>query len=319
VLLLRENNFIVIIRLFIVSVFALTFFTATGCKKDNPVEAKPADTTKDTTLIYFTIKQAGLKNLRQGEHYVLWLKTKSDTQWKLFSTVDTVYNGFDSSVAVGKIASDLRIDSIVGALLTIAQPGVLPNTNYPILESHHFSLDSAHKVAISAFDSKNLLGNYSSLEGSLVFTSTLPDTLAYTHEFYLMNFTDSTKSASLLSLNAPPNGWEYGLWAEDLSFTPHQYFFYGLFLNPKGHDSDSLNDHYLFPGGWKPQQMNYGSGSIIVTLEPLFYGDSLKYKGPSPFTLLQFNRIRFIEKNKNYPMDNVSDGLPSGTIMFKRY
>jgi len=227
----------------------------------------------------------------------------------------------DSTVVVGKFLLNISPDSITDALVTL-QPPNHPNLimDYPILEAHNFIYDAPTKTTISSFVSKNILGDYSALQGGLVFTSKMTDSLAYTHEFYLMNYTDSSQTASLISLNPPPKGWNYALWAIDSAFTPHQNFLYGLFSSGSGHDSDSVNDYYPFPGGWKQQQMNIGSGSIIVTLEPQFYGDSLKFKSPSPFTLLSFNRIHLIEKNKNYPMVNVSaQGIPNGEIIFYKY
>jgi len=209
----------------------------------------------------------------------------------------------------------LPLDSFVAARVTIESSNGTPGV--PLVETHTIQLAADGKSLTASFDSKNILGSFSSLQGSIVFTSPLADTLAYTHEFYLMNYKD--KTPALQSLPLPSTGWKYGLWVEDSAFTPHEYFFYGLFSSPFGHDSDSANDRYGFPGGWKPQQMNVGNGSIFVTLEPLFYGDSLKYKGPSAFTLLRFDRLRFINKNQNYPMINIAAyNIPNGTLVLRK-
>jgi hypothetical protein len=286
-----------------------------GCNKGNPVSSNP-----NIKNIYFTISEAGLRYPRAGEHYFLWIKTVHDTSWQEIAQVDT-FKFNDTTYISKEFSSDIAIDSITAVQVTLQPSNVsVPILDFPVLEGHSFSYDSAHKTTVSPLISKKTLGDFSAMQGGLVFTSTKPDSLAYTHEFYLMNYTASLQTPSLLSLPVPPNGWKYGLWAIDSAFTPHEFFFYGLFTNPSGHDSDSTNDYYPFPGGWKPQQMNFGNGSIIVTLEPLLYGDSLKYKGPSPFTLLNFNRILFIEKNRNYPMTNISaQGVPNGYILFRHY
>ena len=299
----------------------MIFFAVEGCKKDNPVST--TDTTKkplpDSNTIYFVINELGMRSLRAGEHYQLWLKIAPDTSWKSIKQLIISYTSpEDTAVMVGSLSNSKALDSINSALISIEQTNTSATPTFPLLEAHNFIFDHK-KLLIASMDHSSALGDYSGLQGSLVFTSKSIDSLAYTHEFYLMNLAGGMQTASLLSLKPPPEGWRYGIWAEDTNFSPHEYFFYGLFSTPIGHDSDSSKDFYPFPGGWKPQQMNIPSGSIIVTLEPLLYGDSLKYKGPSPFTLLNFNRIRFIEKNKNYPMTNVSShGLPSGTIIFRK-
>ncbi len=299
----------------------MIFFAVEGCKKDDPVST--ADTTKkplpDSNTIYFVINELGLHNLRAGEHYQLWLKIAPDTSWKSIMTLVISYTSqADSAVMVGSIQSNKSIDSIMGALISIENSNSSLSPSFPLLEAKQFISDHK-KLRIASLNHDSTIGDYSDLQGSLVFTSRHSDSLAYTHEFYLMNLEGGGQTPTLKPLKIPIQGWKYGLWAEDTNFTPHQYFFYGLFTDAKGHDSDSINDFYPFPGGWKSQRMNVAGGSIIITLEPQMYGDQLKFKGPSPFTLLNFDRMRFIEKDKNYPMINLSNhGLPSGTILFRK-
>ena len=297
--------------------FYCIFFAATGCNNDNPASTDTLP--KNGTTINFVINEFGMHNLRTGEFYFLWLKIAPDTIWKAEQPLTIKYSS-NLAVMVGTLTGNITIDSINNVLVTIEQKKdpLIPGT--PILQSRDFYFDSVHKTSSAFLDHSKLFADYSALQGSLVFTSKSSDSLAYTHEFYLMNLQGATQTASLTSLPTPPTGWKYGLWAEDTSFTPHQYFFYGLFSTPTGHDSDSTNDYYPFPGGWKIQQMNMPRGSIIVTLEPLSYGDSLKYIGPSPFTLLTFNRMRFIDKNKNYLMTNISGAtIPAGSITFQKF
>jgi hypothetical protein len=267
------------------------------------------------------MREAGLRYLRTGEHYILWIKVRNDTSWHQLMQLDQLNFALDSTIVVGKFFVNTSPDTITNALVTIQPPNQPAYTfDYPILEADHFNYDASRKTTISQLSSKNILGDYSALQGGLVFTSKMADTLAYTREFYLMNYTNSSQTPSLDSLPAPPKGWDYAVWAIDTAFTPHQAFLYGIFTSAYGHDKDSANDYYPYPGGAKSQQMNITGGSIIVTLEPRFYGDNLKFMGPSPFTLLNFNRIQFIKKNKNYPMTNISsEGIPNGEIIFYKY
>ncbi len=304
--------------LIILCIFFL--FAAQSCQKDNPVTAKPPIAI-DSSTVNYQVTALGIHALRANEFYVLWLKIAPDTNWKMIAPLAIIYtDSKDSATMVGKFTFTKSLDSLQDALITLEQTAnpMFPGMQLAVAGTHF--LDTTKKYLTIALDSKPVLGDFSSLQGGLVFTSTSSDSLAYNHEFYLMNLQGVNKTPSIQSLPLPPQGWEYGLWATDNNFTPHENFFYGLFSTPIGHDSDSTNDFYPFPGGWKPQQMNLPTGNIIVTLEPLFYGDQLKYKGASPFTLLQFNRIRFIDKDKNYPMTNVSGrGIPSGVITFRKY
>lgn len=313
-LLLRENKFLFVkIRLLILILCILSVLQS--CT-DNPASTQPP---ADSTLVYVGVNTHGMQRLRSGEYYVLWVKIAPDTAWARVSALVGYYIHNNGDTINRTFSSPLPLDSIKGALITLERDSTPAKPGIPLLQSLTLTIDSTKKKLAGTFDSKQFLGDYSALEGGLVFTSTLPDSSAYTHEFYLMNLLGTSHIPSLLSLNAPPPGWDYGLWAADTNFTPHEFFFYGLFSSPNGHDNDSANDFYPFPGGWKPQRMDMPGGSIMVTLEPRFYGDSLKYKGPSSFTLLNFDRIRFIEKDKNYPMTNVSgDGIPSGNILFHR-
>ena len=301
-------------------IFLCIFFLIVGCKKEsNPVTPPPK--VVDSTIVNYEIDFFGLNPLRDSEFYVLWIKVIPDSSWRMTSVLHTAAGSpVDTAIMYGAFRMIHALDSISDVLITLEHTSSPSVVGLPIARSEVLNVDSAKRYASSFLNANQFLGDYSALQGGLVFTSNMIDSLAYTHEFYLMNLLGTKQTPSLFSLNAPPNGWKYGLWAEDLNFTPHEYFFYGLFSNPIGHDSDSTNDSYPYPGGWKPQRMDMASGSIIVTLEPLFYGDSLKFKGPSAFTILQFNRIPFIDKNKNYPMGNVSlHNIPrSGTIEFTR-
>jgi len=307
-------------QLFIIPFFIL-LAAICSCKKDNPVAAKVSPGGDDSSTVYYQLNTLGLHQPRSGEYFILWTKTSPDTTWEVIAPLKIIYTSpEDSTMMVGKFLLNRSLDSIRDVLVTVEQSNTPQKPGLVLCKENFRNLDSSKKLLTFSLESKSVLGDFYPLLGNIVFTSKSSDPLAYTHEFYLMNFSVSDYKPSLQSLPATPQGWEYGLWVADTNFTPHEYFFYGLFSTPTGHDSDSTNDFFSFPGGSKPQQMNMPSGNIIVTLEPLLYGDQLKYHGPSPFTLLQFNRIRDIQKDSNYQMTNVSEhGVPSGSITFRRY
>lgn len=296
------------------------FLTASACKHYPDEGGNPVDSTKDSTTVNYQITAAGMRPLRDSEQYVLWLKIAPDTSFQLLSVLSIRYfSPEDSAFLVGKFSMIKSLDSIREVVVSLEKTSTPSVIGLPLLHGTTFFFDSSKKNAGSILDSKGFLGDYSTLQGGLVFTSTSSDTTTYTREFYLMNYRSPAHNPSLLSLPSIPKGWEYGLWAVDSNFTPRQQFLYGLFSRDHGHDNDSVNDFFDFPGGRKAQRMDMPSGSIIVTLEPEFYGDSLKHIGPSPFTLLRFDRNRFIEKDVNYPMINVSsDGVPGGIITFRK-
>ena len=291
---------------FIVILFiGLTALTIASCKET---------TTEPTSSLYkgdISITTSHLRPPRIGENYVLWLRNGIDSPWVNTTIIKVAFiSAADTSAFLFHILTS-RIDNISDAMITIENTplAVMPGL---VLMSGKLSGDSIKKTSnLSA----SALGNFSSLAASLVFTTQSSDTTAYRHEFYLCSYDGTTFVSSLSQLPLAPSGWKYGLWAVDSNFTPDQLIFYGLFSDSIGHDSDSANDNLLFPGGEKLQPMNIPTGSIIVTLEPDFYGNDIKLKGPSPFPLLSFKRSKYIQRNINYPMTSVAtSGIPSAII-----
>ncbi|MEP7235397.1 MAG: hypothetical protein ABI778_08890 [Ignavibacteriota bacterium] len=288
-----------------------------ACGTDTPPDPK---VTRSTDSAHYEFHSLGIAHVRSGDNLVLWVKIAPDPEWHYVRALPIIfiYPG-DSVIFNGYFYCKESLDRVQGVMITLERttkptfPGVI------IARSDSVIFDSAAKESYAVLDATNYLGDYSTLAGSLDFTSPLPDTTSYRHEFYLMDQVGQIRSPSLVGLNSPPTGWRYSLWAIDSNFTPHQYFHFGSFTSAEGHDNDSLNDNYAFPGGWKPQAMNIPSGYILVTLEPELYGDSLKFKGPSAFSLLSFKRIYDIVADKNYVMTNVSrNTIPKGMITFTK-
>lgn len=293
-------------------------FVAVGCSEDPPV-VPPVDT---AATVNYRIVARNIIPLRTGEYYSLWVKEAPDSVYRFISdSVLHVYYPFDSSQYFGKFDVKYSIDSLKEVLLTIEQtkkpvaPGlvVLRGT----IEKQFNSVlgkDSIYSVfANASFDS--MLNT----SGMLTFTSKSPDPDAYTKEFYFLRFAGPTFVPSIESLPLPTSGWNYATWAYDNDFFPPHQFLYGLFDSARGHDTDSANDAYEFPGGAKPQPQDVGSGLIMVTLEPQFYGNSLRSVGPSPFRVLQFERRKFIVADQPYTLTNAAGfSLPRMSICFKK-
>jgi hypothetical protein len=291
--------------LFLLGVSSLLFG---GCSK-SPTDSSPPVT--DKKKIEMRFEGSGFYPLRSGEYYSFWVKQKDDSLFRLVSDTLLYHPPSGNDFVYYKYIQVDSLDSLSEVLLTIERTRSPSSPGLAVLSGNviHKS-DSVYSVL-----SDSLLGYFTATEGKLTFTTTSADTSAYTKEFYLMN---SNGAASLADLPAPAPGWIYALWMIDKNYFPPQQFFYGTFTSASGHDSDSLNDFYPYPGGAKKQPMNVPSGSIVVTLEPLFYGDSLQFKGASPFWLLEFPRIGYIVRDRSYDMTNVSGNyIPEASVSFK--
>lgn len=289
-----------------------------GCSEDPPDEPKP----DPETQVAYRIVGHNIYPLRAGEYYSLWVKEAPDSSFRFIQdSILHVYYPFDSSQYFGKFDVKYSIDSLREVLLTIERtktpitPGLV--VLHGVVEREYNDVmkgDSIYSVLKNAsFDS--MLNT----SGMLTFASPSSDSLAYTKEFYFMRPAGPAYAPSIQSLPYPPTGWRYATWVYDTDFFPPHQFFYGYFDTSLGHDSDSANDSYAFPGGAKSQPQNVASGLIMATLEPMFYGDSIRLVGPSPFRILQYERSRFIVPDNAYQMQSEGQySLPTMSISFKR-
>lgn len=302
-----------LLALFLLSLVAI------GCSEDPPVEP-PIDSSG--TTVNYRIVARNIIPLRAGEYYSLWVKESPDSTYRFISdSVLHIYYPFDSSQYYGKFNAQYSIDSLKEVLLTIERT---KKPTIPGLVVLRGTVERQFNSSLGKDSIYSVLGNTSfdsmlNTSGMLTFTSKSPDPDAYTKEFYFLRFAGPAFVPSIESLPLPPTGWNYATWVYDNDFFPAHQFLYGLFNTARGHDSDSANDAYEFPGGAKPQPQDVGTGLIMVTLEPQFYGDSLRYAGPSPFRILQFERRRFIVPDQPYTLDNAARySLPTMSISFKK-
>lgn len=294
----------------------LSIIVLAGCSEPPPTEP-PVDS---TSTVQYRIVARNVIPLRSGEYYSLWVREAPDSLYRFISdSVLHVYYPFDSAQYFGKFEVKHSLDSLKEILLTIEQ------TKKPItpgqvvlrgdIERMYNPLLKKDSIFSNLFNST--FDSMTSTTGMLTFTSTSSDPDAYKKEFYFLRFAGPTYLPSIESLPKPPTGWDYAVWTYDVSFNPAHQFLYGLFTDAFGHDSDSTGDAYGFPGGTKQQRQDVGSGVIIITLEPKLYGENLRFAGPSPYRILQFERRRFIIKDQQYPVMNIAEySFPVMSISF---
>jgi hypothetical protein len=302
--------------LFIGSVIILSYWLTSCSSSSAPTQAKDTTVHHDSLHINeIRILAHHLRPLRKPEGYIVWLKFIDDPNWHRVDPISFFFRGDDTTSILYHADLAPRIDSLSEVLVTLEKD--TSNVSGPTLQLWHgfFSGDSSYKFA--PLD-PTPLGNFSTLNSSLVFTTRSSDTSAYVKEFYLAAYDGAKFSSSLSTLPLPSSGWKYAIWAIDSVNFPLQFIYYGQFLTPTGHDSDSSRDAQAYPGGFNNAPMNQPHGSIILTLEPDWYGNEVRLKGPSPFSLLRFDRNRFLIRDHNYPMTNVSSSaIPGGYITVK--
>lgn len=304
--------------LYICSVALLSFWITSCSSSSEPGKGKDTTTHVDSNYLdQIRLVVHHLPALRQPEGYAVWFKLIGQNSWQRVKTINTpFYRGDDSTSILYSTTLAPKIDSLSEVLLTLEKDTSVATA--PGLELYHgfFVGDSAFKIATL---NANPLGDFSQLNSSIVFTTQSSDTTAYIKELYLADYESGKIQSSLSALPTPPSGWKFGIWSIDSVNFPVQTVYYGQFTSPFGHDSDSSNDAQAFPGGFTNAPMNQPHGSIIVTLEPDWYGNDVKFKGPSPFTLLRFDRTRFLLRDHNYPMFNVSETSTFGGYIYVKH
>jgi hypothetical protein len=281
--------------------------------EDNKRPPSPPPPSKDTAR-FFTLEVANLRPLdTTSGQYVLWIKGPGDSTLRLAKRLDfwTRPGGqmiFSGSILVGKP------DSLTEVLVSI-EPMQTPSSPSNQLIKGTYNRSQAAYILTT----DSTIGDFSATSGSVLFTTTSSDTNRARSEFYLMRLNGSTPAASLNNLPMPPSGWHYGLWVLDSNFIPRHQFFYGLFLQAEGHDSDSTHDAYEFPGGYNPASLTDPAGRIEITLEPDVAVKNGKPLAPSPITLLYLRLQRFITLNQTIDLTNVwASSAPRGTLKFIR-
>lgn len=291
----------------ILSVVLLAVSIASCSNSDTPVDTSKNNSHSQTAIV---IKCHALSPARAGESYVLWFRYTNDSTWHAMVTVKVTYIDIHGNMTnIFYVDSVARMSDLSQAMLSLEHAqGSSPAL--ALLEGTFIAGDT-----LGAALTAEHLGNFDNLTSNLVFTSTSSDSLAYTKEFYLMNFDGTKYTPSLSALPTPGKGWTYGLWAVDSTYEPDQLIYYGTFTSASGHDSYNVGDNLAYPGGDGRHPMNSATGSIIVTLEPDWYGNEVGKLGPTSFSLLRFDRIPNIIRDSDYMMTNVSaTTIPNGTV-----
>jgi len=286
---------------------ALSFMGCSHSTSSNP----PETTSKG---IAYVIDAQDLRALRSNETYVFWLHRIGDTNViKVSELVVDKYklHGPDSLQLSGTIALSDTLTNFDEAMISVERDTTAKSPGSILLRGKAigagvFDLDASVQGAVA---------DLRFTSGSATFVTASSDTTRVFHEFYLMNLTQANPTASLSNLPNLGFGWHYSVWVTDSSFSPYHLFWYGAFQHPAGHDSDSTNDTFPFPGGFEPPSLLNSRGKIEVTVEPDFQLVGLRPKGPSTFPILEAAVPPKIYMREVVPLTNVVlRGLPAARL-----
>jgi len=280
----------------------------------------PNNTPKDTTHgISYTLRSRDMRPLRSNESYVLWLSLigQNAVQKVEVLKIDPgkLHDG-DSLTFTGVLPSLDSIPNIDQLLVSVEADTSVTSPGSVIL--------FGNRVGTGEFEltpfTQSAVAELRPTSGSAVFTTLSGDTLQAKHEFYLMNLLGVVASQSLESLPNLGHGWMYAVWVTDSTFVPAHLFYYGAFLHPSGHDSDSTHDSYAYPGGFGPPSLDRTQSKIEVTIEPEFQLPSLRMRGPSTFIVLVGMVPKHVSMGTVVPLANVTErGLPSGHLSIEQH
>ncbi len=287
------------------------FSILVGCGTSTPTQTPP---TSGTGVINYVISAQDLRAPRPNETYILWLRpTGSTSLIKVMELVVDKYKlhgpdslGFSGSTSLTD--SLLRYDEALISLepdTTVTVPGSILMRGVAISPGI-FDLDPAAEGAVA---------DLRFVTGLATFATKSPDSSRVHHEFYLADLSQPVPTSSLSNLPNLGANWHYAVWVTDSVFSPAHLFYYGAFLHPTGHDSDSTNDSFAFPGGYEPPTLDRSYGKIEVTVEPDFHLADVKRRGPSPFPILEGSLPLKIYSNTVVPLQNVvRRGLPGARL-----
>jgi desulfoferrodoxin (superoxide reductase-like protein) len=263
----------------------------------------PVDSTG--AKVAYSVNTGTLPTLRSDEHYVLWARIYGSlTYLKLGELIP-------GKAKFGIVPFAAHPDTVNEARITIESDTSVQTMGASLLGGLQ---SSGQSIALAATNGLGV-GDLTLVKGIATFSTKSADTTRAFHEFYLMQLQNGTPVASLQNLPKPATGWHYAVWVADSSFIPNHLFYYGAFLNPTGHDSDSVNDTYAFPGGFEPPLLAGSNGEIELTIEPDFSLSSLKKIGPSPFPFLVGGIPKYLYANESVQMLNVAaTGIPSAIM-----
>lgn len=288
-----------------------------GCHSD-PVTPTPPVYNPNDSIHYLTITGRHIQMARAGEAYGLWYRYGADSVWQLGSSFTQLYSAPADSLQrlYGYFILHGSLDSISAVQLTLDPlSGPRVPTSHIATGTLSGGRDSVRGVMAAAAS----FSAFGATSADVIFVSSTSDTNRAQHEFYLADQGTGGLTASLQSLPLPPIDWIYALWVTDSNFYPRHKFLYGTFASASGHDSDSLNDAYPFPGGFRTNDLDVPGGNILITLEPKFSLSSLRTSGPSGVNILSLPLPRFITNGETLAMKNVAaTTVPTVAIIIKR-
>jgi hypothetical protein len=284
-----------------------------SCTNDPAPPSQPDPGTNGS--LSYTMYAHNLRDVRPGESLHLWALYEGDVEWTWMVKLKmpSLY-GDDSSRLAGRYKFTREIDNIEKLMISVESVDS-PSAPTAKLIAGAFNFNTA---TLRAEDAEGV-GDYSSIDASVIFASQSADTTRYLKEFYFARRVDGKLEPSIDTLPTPPDGWKYAIWFSDSNYYPEHKFFYGFLTSPDLPDTRSSKDTYPLPGGFEGPQLDRLGGRLYVTLEPPTLQTSLGQVGPSPFSILAAELPKKLVRDQTLEMINVENtGLPVVKFSVKR-
>ncbi len=256
-----------------------------------------------------------LRDVRQGESLHLWAMYKGDVEWAWMVKLKLpgLY-GEDSSRLAGRYKFTRDIDDIEKLMISVEAVDS-PTVPRAKLIAGAFIYNTA---TLRPEDAEGV-GDYSSIDASVIFASQSTDTTRYMKEFYFAKRVNGKLEPSIDTLPTPPDGWKYAIWFSDSNYFPEHKFFYGFLTSPGLPDTRNSKDTYPLPGGFEGPQLDRLGGRLYVSLEPPTLQSSLAQSGPSPYSILAADLPKNLVPDQTREMIHVENtGLPVVKFSLKR-
>ncbi|HET6512504.1 MAG TPA: hypothetical protein VFH43_09960 [Candidatus Kapabacteria bacterium] len=249
----------------------------------------------------YTMYAHNLRDVRKGESLHLWAKYKGDSTWSWMTrlTIPRLF-GDDSSRLAGRYKFSREIGDLEKLMISLE---VVDSPTVP--DQKLIAGAMIDNTALLRPEDQDGVGDYSTLAGSVIFTSNSGDPLRYLQEFYFARRENGVLVPSLSQLPELPLDWKYAIWVSDSSFFPEHKFFYGYLESPALPDSRSSKDTYPLPGGFEGPLLERETAQIRVTLEPPTMQATLAQAGPSPYSVLFTQLPKKLEPEMTLEMINL--------------
>ena len=263
----------------------------------------------------YTMYAHNLRDVRKGESLHLWAKYAGDSTWTWMTklAIPRLF-GDDSSRLTGRYKFLREIDELTKLMISLE---VVDSPSVP--DQKLIAGAFLNNTAMLRPEDADGVGDYSTIAGSVIFTSRSSDSMRYLQEFYFARRENGVLVPSIDQLPPLPSGWKYAIWVSDSSFFPEHKFFYGYLESPDLPDTRSSKDSYPLPGGFEGPLLERETAQIRVTIEPPTMQAMLPQAGPSPYSVLYTQLPKKLERDMTLEMVNLDQvGLPVVKFSLKR-